>query len=227
MSLTKPYEKYFAIQKECYTPYFTECCLLDDYNDLTEEQQDFLDELEAGSVWAVSLQGQNLFRHMERNHPKKLHSWSSGDIVSIFTTSGSLSGLRFLLFFIVFFLSLFEIFICNHSMQKKYHVGKLLFSYISLHTSPCPASAFAVHLQSLLYGSHTPQPASSHLPRYPADIHWNQSTHTRPSYPALRQSPVFCFCPCLCCHSIFFSFSVSISLYKPLEFFIRNLNIQV
>ena len=36
MSLTKPYEKYFAIQKECYTPYFTECCLLDDYNDLTE-----------------------------------------------------------------------------------------------------------------------------------------------------------------------------------------------
>ena len=130
MSLTKPYEKYFAIQKECYTPYFTECCLLDDYNDLTE--------------------GQHLFRHMERNHPKKLHSWSSGDIVSIFTTSGSLSGLRFLLFFIVFFLSLFEIFICKHSMQKKYHVGKLLFSYISLHTSPCPASAFAVHLQSLL-----------------------------------------------------------------------------
>lgn len=55
MSLTKPYEKYFAIQKECYTPYFTECCILDDYNDLTEEQQDFLDELEAGSVWAVSL----------------------------------------------------------------------------------------------------------------------------------------------------------------------------
>lgn len=55
MSLTKPYEKYFAIQKECYTPYFTEYCLLDDYNDLTEEQQDFLDELEAGSVWAVSL----------------------------------------------------------------------------------------------------------------------------------------------------------------------------
>ena len=34
MSLTKPYEKYFAIQKECYTPYFTECCILDDYNDL-------------------------------------------------------------------------------------------------------------------------------------------------------------------------------------------------
>ena len=46
MSLTKPYEKYFAIQKECYTPYFTECCLLDDYNDLTEEP---------GSVLAVSL----------------------------------------------------------------------------------------------------------------------------------------------------------------------------
>ena len=28
MSLTKPYEKYFAIQKECYTPYFTECCII-------------------------------------------------------------------------------------------------------------------------------------------------------------------------------------------------------
>lgn len=55
MSLTKPYEKYFAIQKECYTPYFTECCILDDYNDLTEEQHDFLDKLETGSVWAVSL----------------------------------------------------------------------------------------------------------------------------------------------------------------------------
>lgn len=54
MPLTKQYEKYFAIQKECYTPYFTECCLLDDYNDLTEEQQDFLDELETGSVLAVS-----------------------------------------------------------------------------------------------------------------------------------------------------------------------------
>lgn len=55
MPLTKPYEKYFAIQKECYTPYLTECCLLDDYNDLTEEQRDFLDKLETGSVWAVSL----------------------------------------------------------------------------------------------------------------------------------------------------------------------------
>ena len=55
MSMTKPYKKYFAIQKECYRPYFTECCILDDYNDLTEEQQDFLDELETGSVWAVSL----------------------------------------------------------------------------------------------------------------------------------------------------------------------------
>lgn len=55
MPLTQPYEKYFAIQKECYTPYFTECCILDDYNDLTEEQQDFLDELETGSIWAVSL----------------------------------------------------------------------------------------------------------------------------------------------------------------------------
>ena len=37
------------------TPYFTECCIIDDYNDLTEEQQDFLDKLETGSVWAVSL----------------------------------------------------------------------------------------------------------------------------------------------------------------------------
>ena len=55
MSMTKPYKQYFAIQKECYRPYFTECCILDDYNDLTEEQQDFLDELETGSVWAVSL----------------------------------------------------------------------------------------------------------------------------------------------------------------------------
>ena len=55
MPLTKPYEKYFAIQKECYTPYFTECCILDDYNNLTEEQRDFLDKLETGSVWAVSL----------------------------------------------------------------------------------------------------------------------------------------------------------------------------
>ena len=55
MSMTKPYEKYFAIQKECYAPYFTECRILDDYNDLTEEQQDFLDELETGSIWAVSL----------------------------------------------------------------------------------------------------------------------------------------------------------------------------
>lgn len=55
MPLTKQYEKYFAIQKECYRPYFTECCILDDYNDLTEEQRDFLDELETGSVWAVSL----------------------------------------------------------------------------------------------------------------------------------------------------------------------------
>ena len=55
MPLTKQYKKYFAIQKECYRPYFTECCILDDYNDLTEEQQDFLDELEAVSVWTVSL----------------------------------------------------------------------------------------------------------------------------------------------------------------------------
>ena len=31
MPLTKQYEKYFAIQKECYRPYFTECCILDDY----------------------------------------------------------------------------------------------------------------------------------------------------------------------------------------------------
>lgn len=55
MPLTKQYEKYFAIQKECYRPYFTECCILDDYNDLTEEQHDFLDELETGSILAVSL----------------------------------------------------------------------------------------------------------------------------------------------------------------------------
>ena len=68
---------------------------------------------------------------------------------------------------------------------------------ISLHTSPCPASAFAVHLQNPLSNSHTPQPASSHLPHYPADIHLNQSTHTRPSYPALRQSPVLLFLPLL------------------------------
>lgn len=55
MPLTKQYEKYFAIQKEYYRPYFTECCILDDYNDLTEEQHDFLDELETGSILAVSL----------------------------------------------------------------------------------------------------------------------------------------------------------------------------
>ena len=55
MPLTKQYEKYFAIQKESYRPYFTECCILDDYNDLTEEQHDFLDELETGSILAVSL----------------------------------------------------------------------------------------------------------------------------------------------------------------------------
>ena len=57
MSLTKPYEKYFAIQKECYTPYFTECCLLDDYNDLTEEQQDFLDEDVVSVRVAISFVG--------------------------------------------------------------------------------------------------------------------------------------------------------------------------
>ena len=55
MPLTKQYEKYFAIQKECYRPYFTECCILDDYNDLTEKQRNFLDELKTGSIWAVSL----------------------------------------------------------------------------------------------------------------------------------------------------------------------------
>ncbi len=46
MSMTKPYKKYFAIQKECYRPYFTECGILDDYNDLTEESSKILlDEL--------------------------------------------------------------------------------------------------------------------------------------------------------------------------------------
>lgn len=54
--MTQPYQKYFAIQKACYKPYFTECYLLDAYDDLTEGQQKFLNELQGGSVWGVSLQ---------------------------------------------------------------------------------------------------------------------------------------------------------------------------
>ena len=55
MPMTRPYEKYFAIQKACYKPYFTECYLLDNIDDFTKAQRDLLDELQAGSIWAVSL----------------------------------------------------------------------------------------------------------------------------------------------------------------------------
>lgn len=55
MPMTQPYEKYFAVQKACYRPYLTECYISDEYEGLTKAQQNLLDELKKGSVWAVSL----------------------------------------------------------------------------------------------------------------------------------------------------------------------------
>lgn len=55
MAITRQYKKYFAIQKACYRPYFTECYVRDDYDDLTEAQKGFLDSLKNGGICAVSL----------------------------------------------------------------------------------------------------------------------------------------------------------------------------
>lgn len=49
------YEKYFNLIKDCYTPYFTECYLLEDYDNLTDEQKDTLEQLNVSQAAIASM----------------------------------------------------------------------------------------------------------------------------------------------------------------------------
>lgn len=49
------YEKYFNLIKDCYTPYFTECYILEDYKNLTDEQKETLEQIGEDKIAIVSM----------------------------------------------------------------------------------------------------------------------------------------------------------------------------
>lgn len=49
------YEKYFNLIKDCYVPYFTECYILEDYDNLTDGQKETLEQIGEDKIAIVSM----------------------------------------------------------------------------------------------------------------------------------------------------------------------------